>query len=432
MLTIKIWDCLTKDEQKACLKRPVQKYKEREQAVQEILIQVREQGDAALYELTTRFDQVNLSSIRTSITTKDSSALPLKTLKAIEQAIRNIRAYHKTQLPQTQRMSPISGVTITTVYKPLKRVGIYVPQGLISSLLMQVVPAQVAGCAEIIICTHPNAEGEIAASIRGAAALCGIDKIYTLGGAHAIAAMAYGTETVPKVDKIFGPGNSYVTQAKNIVAQDPEGAAIDLPAGPSEAMIVAGKEANPDFIAADLLAQAEHGGDSQVILICDNEGLALRVNEALRQQAKKLPRTPIVQQAFAQSCILISTNLSQTLKIINEYAPEHLLLQGSDVEPLSDQVQAAGTIFRGAWAAEALGDYATGSNHVLPTYGFARNHRGLSTRDFFTGFTVQDVNRQGLKSLAETVMTLAKMEQLTAHAYAVQVRLNALEVGQCL
>ncbi|HAT1596532.1 TPA: histidinol dehydrogenase [Legionella pneumophila] len=431
MLTIKNWQLLSENDKKRCLSRPRQNSAIKENVL-EIINQVQLSGDKALYDLTKRFDRVNLQYLQVPQEKIEQANIPQNALTAITQAIGTISSYHQSLLPENTEISTASGITIRNVYRPIQKVGLYVPGGnktpLVSSLLMQAIPAKVAGCPIKVLCTPPDAEGKINEHILVAARLCGIDTIYAIGGVQAIAAMAYGTESIIKVDKIFGPGNIYVTQAKTLVAIDPDGAAVDMPAGPSEVMILADNQANPEFIAADLLAQAEHGPDSQVILICDDCELANQVNQQLEIQMSYLSRTEFIKQSLVNSMIIICTNPSEQLDIINSYAPEHLIINRKTPETWVEKIMAAGTVFLGSWAAETMGDYVTGSNHVLPTSGFARNHSGLSTLDFMTRFTVQTINQEGIRNLGPAAMALAEIEGLDAHANAVQVRLNTLEV----
>lgn len=431
MLTIKNWQSLSIKEKQSCLSRPLITAAAKNTAM-EIIDQVRNRGDNALLELTQKLDGAALETIQIPEETIRQAKISPSALAAINEAINTITRYHQSLLPKSQAIETTEGVTIQTIYRPIQRVGFYVPGGnktpLVSSLLMQAIPALVAGCPIKVFCTPPDTQGCINKHLLVAARLCGIDTIYALGGAQAIAAMAYGTESVIKVDKLFGPGNSYVTEAKTLVASDPKGSAIDMPAGPSEVMILADNQASPAFIAADLLAQAEHGVDSQVLLICDSTRLAQEVNQQLKRQCEVLNRSQIIKKSLANSAIIICDDRAQQLEIINTYAPEHLIINRTDAEGWIAQINTAGTIFLGAWTAETLGDYVTGSNHVLPTNGFARNHSGLGTLDFLTRFTVQTVHQKGIKNVGHAAMTLAQIEGLDAHANAVAIRLNALEV----
>jgi len=455
MLTCIDWSEMTATERQNRLTRPMQK-RSAQNEVQAIIAAVREGGDEALRQFSREFDGVDIDSpalpakslVRTrrlgpgpTTNFRDETMLgqgptyasspgsiELAELSALKTAIRNIRAYHEATLPPAVQVDIAPGLRIERLYRPIDRVGLYVPGGnntpLISSLLMQAIPALVAGCPLRIVCTPPNARGEIDPRLLAAARLCGIEQIFRVGGAQAIAAMAYGTESIPRVDKIFGPGNAYVTEAKNQVALDANGAAIDMPAGPSEVMILADDQANPAYVAADLLAQAEHGPDSQVLLICDSVGFANAVNQALVAQFQTLSRQAIIQQSLAGSCIIICPDRPAVLAIVNEYAPEHLIINRLDNQGWVKDIRNAGTIFLGPWAAETMGDYISGSNHVLPTNGFARSHSGLSTLDFLKAISVQSIDRVGVKQLGEAACILARMEGLDAHANAVQQRLG--------
>ncbi|HHT0594253.1 TPA: histidinol dehydrogenase [Legionella anisa] len=431
MLSIKNWQSLSQDEKEICLTRPMQITSVKSK-VQEIIKQVRTLGDQALLAFTEQFDGVRLNSLQVPKQKIENACIGKASFAAITEAVKTITAYHQALLPENKKIDTANGISIYSTYRPIQRVGLYVPGGnrtpLISSLLMQAIPARVAGCPIKIFCTPPDVSGSINEHLLVAARLCGIDTIYMVGGAQAIAAMAYGTETVTKVDKIFGPGNSYVTEAKTLVASDPYGATIDMPAGPSEVMIIVDNQANPAFIAADLLAQAEHGVDSQVILICDSLQIAEQVNQQLHVQYNFLSRTQIIKQSLANSLIIVCAEKKEQLHMINSYAPEHLIINRKDAEFWVDEINAVGTVFLGAWAAETLGDYITGSNHVLPTNGFAKNHSGLSTLDFLTHFNVQSISKEGIKALGPAAITLAQIEGLDAHARAVEIRLNTLEL----
>lgn len=431
MLSIKKWPSLSQAEKDQCLARPLQTDSVNNKVV-EIINQVRTLGDKALFDLTQILDGARLSTLQVPLEKIQKAKINQQSLSAINQAIQTITAYHQSLLPENTNISTATGINILTTYRPIQKIGLYVPGGnktpLISSLLMQAITARVAGCPIKILCTPPDATGEINEHLLVAARLCGIDTIYTLGGAQAIAAMAYGTESIPKVDKIFGPGNNYVTEAKKLVSIDPFGAAIDMPAGPSEVMIIADDKANPAFVAADLLAQAEHGIDSQVILITQSRDFADKVNQELNVQLLNLSRQTIIKQSLANSMIIVCENSNEQLNIINSYAPEHLIINRDDCDSWVEKLIAVGTVFLGSWAAETMGDYVSGSNHVLPTSGFARSHNGLSTMDFLTLFNVQSINQEGIKNLGPAAVTLAQLEGLDAHANAVQIRLNTLEI----
>ena len=432
MLPIINWQTLSADAKRQQLTRPIDQ-STNQKIVAGIIKKVREEADSALIQLTREFDKVALSSLKVAQGDIDNAAIKKTEENALRQALKTINSLHEAFLPSAQTLETAPGIMIERFYRSIQAVGLYVPGGnntpLVSSLLMQALPAVIAGCPIRVLCTPPNPQGSIAPALLVAARLCQIDTIYLVGGAQAIAAMAYGTETIPKVDKIFGPGNAFVTEAKTQVSIDPEGAAIDMPAGPSEVMIVADSEANPDFVAADLLAQAEHGADSQVFLICDSVDWAEKVNKALEQQLSTLSRQAIIRQSLSKSAILLSDDREAVLQIINQYAPEHLILNCEGATSWVKNIYNAGTIFIGPWAAETMGDYVTGSNHVLPTNGFARNHSGLSVTDFLTSFTVQTITREGIESLGKAAYTLAMMEGLDAHANAVVQRLNNLGEG---
>lgn len=428
MLTIIDWQSLSQEEKQQKLSRPEQTFFFKDR-VQAIINTVKTRGDEALFEFSREFDKVDLKELRVPAENLQQAAINPKAMSALNQAIQNIRTLHEALKPNSMRIETAKGVSIERVYRPINAVGLYVPGGnntpLVSSVLMQAIPAAVAGCPIKILCTPPSNKGQIAPELLVAARLCGIDTIYLIGGAQAIAAMAYGTESIIKVDKIFGPGNAYVTEAKIQVTADPKGAAIDLAAGPSEVMVLADDEANPDFVAADLLGQAEHGIDSQSILICESPEFAETINLKLTAQLKHLSRQDILKQALQHARILVTTNRFEQLKIINDYAPEHLIINHSNAKDFVAEINAAGTIYLGPWSAETLGDYVTGSNHVLPTYGKARNQSGLSTIDFLKAFSVQTISKEGLKELGEAAQTLALMEGLDAHANAVKIRLES-------
>lgn len=424
------WNKLSETERQRLIERPL-KNNQIQNQVASIISDVRKDGDDALFAFARRFDGVPLSKLTLSTLNVGPSSIAKDVLNALQTAIGTITCYHKAMMPEPKNVETTVGVSLSRVYRPIERVGLYVPGGnktsLLSSLLMQAIPARLAGCATRVLCTPPNELGVVDPSLVVAAKLCGIETIYLVGGAQAIAAMAYGTTTIPKVDKLFGPGNGYVTEAKLQVAFDPEGAAIDLPAGPSEVMILADEYANPAWVASDLLAQAEHGIDSQVFLICESLGKALRVNEAIQTQLGNLPRRDFIKQSLEYGSVIICKDIKDQLSIVNAYAPEHLIINRRDAANLVDFVKSAGTIFLGSWATETMGDYVTGSNHVLPTYGFAKKFSGLGVSDFLKAISVQSVNEMGVRQLGLAAETLAIVEGLDAHAHAIRLRLNALE-----
>lgn len=435
MLSIFNWSNLSINEQKEQLKRAVQKNSSAD-LVAKIIAHVKEEGDKALLQYSRELDGVNLSELIISKKCIDQAKISKSAMAAIKSAIETITILHKTVMPKPIQINTAKGVYIERLYRPVDRVGLYIPGGnntpLISSILMQAIPALVAGCPTRILCTPPNSRGDIDPHLLVAARLCQIETIYPIGGAQAIAAMAYGTESVIKVDKIFGPGNSYVTEAKVQVSIDPEGAAIDMPAGPSEVLIIADEHANPNYVAADLLAQAEHGVDSQVILLCETKAFADLVNAAIAKQIQSLTRFEIISQSLQHSSILLCSSRAEMCAIVNRYAPEHLIINCIDAAGWVGDINNAGTIFLGPYSAETMGDYVTGGNHVLPTNGYARTHSGLSTNDFLKGISVQSVTKDGMQTLGDAAYTLAMMEGLDAHANAIRLRLNALENLECL
>jgi histidinol dehydrogenase len=426
------WKNLSAARRAAALRRPAQSAQPAiAAAVKMILAVVRRGGDRALRQLTKRFDRVDLRSLRVSaaeFATAEKS-LSRADLAALRTAHRNIRTFHAAQRPEDLRVETQPGIVCEKTVRPIGRVGLYVPGGsapLPSTALMLGVPSQIAGNPVRVLCTPPDKNGRINPWILCAARLCGITEIYKVGGAQAIAAMAYGTASIPKCDKLFGPGNAFVTEAKQQVARDAGGAAIDLPAGPSEVLVIADNRANPAFVAADLLSQAEHGPDSQVVLVTFGENFAVRVRAALEKQLADLPRAAIARRALAKSRIFIAANRAEAVEISNRYAPEHLILQVADSRGLLAGITTAGSVFLGDLTPESLGDYASGTNHVLPTYGWARACSGLGLADFQRTMTVQTASRAGLKKLGPVVERLALAEGLTAHQRAVRVRLEEI------
>ena len=399
--------------------------------VEEIVELVRTEGDSALRSLTMEFDQVELKSLEVTseeLSTADKT-LTRTTQNAIVAAAKNIERFHRDQIPKPISIDTTPGVRCERVIRPIQSIGLYVPGGenpLVSTALMLAIPATLAECPTAVLCSPPNKNGKINAEVLFVAKKYGIRKIFKLGGAQAIAAMAYGTQTVPKVNKIFGPGNRWVAAAKTHVSRDPSGAAQDLPAGPSELLVIADEEANPAFVAADLLSQAEHGPDSQVILVTNSESLADSVASQIVRQKIKLTRRAIVEEALSHSYTLTVTNLEMAINIANRYAPEHLILQIQYPRKLLDQITTAGSVFLGPWAPETVGDYCSGTNHVLPTYGLARSYSGLGVNDFLRTMTVQELNRDGIAAVGPLAETLARLEGLEAHGAAVAQRLKVL------
>ncbi|MGY5796325.1 histidinol dehydrogenase [Rheinheimera faecalis] len=431
------WQQLDKTAQQALLERPLQQESDSlKQTVRDIIRAVRSEGDAALLRFSREFDKLQSNPLRLADTLQQSLIASLSDdLKtAIQIAYRNIRTFHAAQLPHNIRIETQPGVVCELNYSALDQVGLYVPGGsapLPSTVLMLGVPAQLAGCRRVVLVTPPGQPeaGDIAAEIVYAASLCGITEIYTLGGAQAVAALAYGTETIGKVDKIFGPGNRFVTEAKQQVSQDARGAAIDMPAGPSEVLVIADDNANPVFVAADLLSQAEHGPDSQVVLVSPSEALLVNTISELKRQTALLPRAEIAKKALANSRLILTPDLATAALVSNQYAPEHLIIQTADDQALLGKLTNAASIFVGPYTPESAGDYASGTNHVLPTYGYSRNHSSLSLADFYRRYTVQTLTAAGMRDLGPTIVKLAKAEGLDAHANAVSFRLAELELS---
>ena len=421
-----IWNNLTETEKQTALSRPAQLVGESvTQAVEKIKQNVKTNGDKALFELAEQFDRIKLDSLVISAEQIEQAAsrIPEELKQAIQNAKRNIERFHNAQLPQGVDIETQAGVRCQVLTRPIQRVGLYIPGGsapLFSTVLMLAIPAKIAGCKKIVLCSPPP----IADEILYTANLCGVETIYAVGGAQAVFAMANGTETVAKVDKIFGPGNAFVTEAKRQVVQ--EGTAIDMPAGPSEVLVIADENADPDFVASDLLSQAEHGADSQVILVTPSETLAKQTALSIEKQLAALPRAETARKALSHSRTFIADSIEQAVEISNEYAPEHLVVQVENARDLLDSLDNAGSIFLGAYSPESMGDYASGTNHVLPTYGYTRTYSSLGLADFSKRMTVQELTPQGFKDLAKTVELMASAEQLDAHKQAVSIRLNKI------
>ena len=416
-----------KKEWSGVLQRPVLDAQNLLPKVQEVLDAIREKGDEAVKSYTLSFDQVNLSSLQLSDEQihQMASLLDPQVKKAIEVAKTNIEKFHQTQLQKVEKIETMPGVWCWRKSVGIEKVGIYIPGGtapLFSTVLMLGIPAKIAGCKEIILCTPPNKDGKIHPAIAYAAALIGIKNIYTIGGVQAIGAMAFGTESVPKVHKIFGPGNQFVTAAKQLVQQ--YGTAIDMPAGPSEVCVWADETAVPEFVAADLLSQAEHGADSQVLLVASQESIVVQVQHALQEQLAILPRMEFAEKALANSTAIVMTQTENALELINEYAPEHLILSIQNAELMAEKVWNAGSVFIGNFSPESVGDYASGTNHTLPTNGYAKAYSGVSVDSFVKKITFQQLTERGLTNIAQTVIDMAKAESLDAHAQAVQIRVD--------
>ncbi len=427
------WNTLDQAGRREALTRPAQSRADAlRRGVGEIIAAVRERGDAALRELSAKYDHCTLDGIAVGEAefVAAEAALDPGLKAAIREAAARIELFHRAVAPQPVAVETAPGVRVERMLRPISRVGLYVPAGsapLPSTALMLGVPAQIAGCPDVVLCSPARADGRCDEAVLYAARLTGVHKVFKLGGAQAIAAMAYGTDSVPKCDKLFGPGNAWVTEAKLQVSSDPEGAAIDMPAGPSEVLVIADAEANPVFVAADLLSQAEHGPDSQVILLSPSVDLLDRAAAEVERQCATLPRAAIASQALAQSRSIAVESLAQAVEVSNRYAPEHLILQVSAPRELLDGIDSAGSVFLGQWTPESVGDYGSGSNHVLPTYGYARSYSGLSVASYQKQISVQEVSADGLRNIGPCTATLAAAEQLEAHRRAVTLRLAVLE-----
>jgi len=424
------WSDLSSHEQATLLERPaLVAHDDIMQRAAQIIAAVRERGDTALHDFAKQIEGRDLESLKVSgaeIANAESTLQP-EAKAAIETAITNISCFHEAQTPAEIDIAVSRGVRCQRQNRAIDAVGLYVPAGsapLPSTAIMLAVPASIAACPVRILCTPADEDGNVNAATLYAAERSGITDVFKIGGAQAIAAMAYGTTIVPKVDRIFGPGNAWVTAAKSLVACDPAGASIDSPAGPSEVLVIADDTANPKFIAADLLSQAEHGEDSQVILITTNRGVAVEAINEARKQLARLPRQAIAQEALRHSHVILTDRVDTAIAISNRYAPEHLILQIVNPRTVLGQVRNAGSVFLGRWSPESVGDYCSGTNHVLPTYGAARSYSGLGVEQFMRQMTVQELSEEGLRSLAPTVFEFATLEGLDAHAEAVRLRLE--------
>ncbi len=433
-----IWNDIDTEEQNAILQRPVYDASNDKLStnVGDIISQVRNGGDDALLDLAKKFDGFAPDSLAVTAQDIDKAEKMLsdELKQAIQIAHKNITAFHTKQGFQPYSVETGTGIECKRIVRPLQTTGFYIPAGsapLFSTVLMISIPAQIAGCPNRILCsparknknTDTEQIGDIDPAILYAAKLCGITRIFRIGGAQAIAAMAYGTQTVPKVDKIFGPGNQYVTEAKKQVSSDPAGALLDMPAGPSEVCVIADETTDPVFAASDLLSQAEHDTQSQVVLITPSKNKAAQIMQAIDEQLQTLPRREIAKSAIKNSRIIIANDIPQAIKISNQYAPEHLILCFEDAEQYLNNITNAGSIFVGPWTPESAGDYASGTNHVLPTYGYARGISGLSVEAFQKTMSVQNISQQGLVQLGPSIIEMANAEGLDAHARAVSLRL---------
>ena len=435
MLKSYTWAALSDQDKQALLLRPALLDKpDLTEKVASILDQVKKGGDKALFNFCEKFDNVTLNQLKVSPEEIEEalSQVSDETKKALSRAADQIDCFHRQQMPKDIDTEINAGIRCQRQSRPIEKVGFYIPGGtapLPSSVLMMGIPSRIAGCSQRILCTPPQKYGKIDPVIIAAAQLCGIDSIYKVGGAQAIAAMAYGSETIPSVDKIFGPGNAWVTEAKSQVEKDPQGASIDMPAGPSEVMVIADKQANPDFIAADLLSQAEHGTDSQVVLVYNDDQVLTDVNESVEKQLSQLSRRDIAAASLNHSFAIKANSREQSIAIANAWAPEHLIIQTNEPEQMIPEIKHAGSVFIGPWSPESVGDYASGTNHVLPTYGYARSVSGLSLESFLKFITFQTLTPAGLKDLGPVVEHLAALEGLSAHKNAVTVRLAELNAN---
>jgi len=427
-LNITRWGALSPADRELLLQRPATGDAGLSGRVAAIVSRVRDGGDAALAALTREIDGVDPQPFEIGMPDLDAAAARVDRglVDALHDASDRIRRFHAADRPRDNAIDTAPGLRCEVRYQPLDPVGLYIPGGsapLVSTVMMLAIPATLAGCREIVMCSPPGRDGRVADEILAAARLCGVTRVFCAGGAQAIAALAYGTESVPRCAKIFGPGNAWVTEAKQQVAQDPRGAAIDLPAGPSEVLVIADRGAEPEHVAWDLLSQAEHGPDSQSVLVTDDERLAEAVVAQVRRLAASSPRLPILRQSLAASRVIVVDRIEDAVALSNAYAPEHLILNTDDADRLAGHVRNAGSVFVGPWTPESLGDYCSGTNHVLPTYGWARSHGALGVGDFMRRMTFQCASREGLARVGPTAERLAEVEGLEAHRMAVTSRL---------
>lgn len=411
------------------LKRPVMNVETLRGTVNEVLNRIKEEGDKAVLEYEERFDKVKLESLAvTEAEMKEAETLvPVELKAAILLAQKNIHTFHAAQKFEGKKVETVPGVTCWQKAVAIEKVGLYIPGGtapLFSTVLMLATPAQIAGCKEIVLCTPPNKEGKVNPAILYAAQVAGVNKIFKAGGVQAIGAMSYGTESVPKVYKIFGPGNQYVMAAKQQVSLHE--VAIDMPAGPSEVEVLADETANPAFVAADLLSQAEHGVDSQVVLITTSEKLMKEVEYEVQNQLSRLPRWEIADQSLANSKLILVKDMEEAIAMTNEYAPEHLIVETKDYMDWTEKIVNAGSVFLGSLTPESAGDYASGTNHTLPTNGYAKAYSGVSLDSFIRKITFQEINREGIQNIGPAIEVMAANEQLDAHKNAVTVRLKTV------
>ena len=427
--TVIDWNAVSEKEQDSLLMRPAVSASDTITAiVTDILKNVKDNGDEALREYNRKFDKTEVEDLLVAPEVFDAAeaALPEALKDAMRVAVSNLTKFHTAQRLTPVSVETMKGILCEQVTRPIDSVGLYIPGGtapLFSTALMLLIPAQIAGCRKVVLCSPPPIAPEILFACR----LCGVEAVYQVGGAQAVAAMAFGTESIPKVDKIFGPGNAFVTEAKRQVSQRLDGAAIDMPAGPSEVLVIADAGANPAFVASDLLSQAEHGPDSQVVLLTPDASFAQRVAEETEKQLAALPRREIAEKALSASRLIVARDLDQCVEISNRYGPEHLIIETRNARALVDSVTNAGSVFLGDWSPESTGDYASGTNHVLPTYGYAATYSSLGLADFQKRMTVQELSADGLRQIGAVVELMAAAERLDAHKNAVTVRLNALK-----
>ena len=427
------WPALSASERCAALQRPAQQDAQSlQQRVREIIRDVRTRGDEAVLEYTRRFDCPSLDALEVGPAEFVAAQRTLNADQraALDRAISNVRRFHEAQRSEPMIVHTSPGVVCERHDRAIDAVGLYVPAGvapLPSTATMVAVPAQIAGCRTRIMCTPPRRDGLADPAVLTVARLCGIERVFKVGGAQAVAAMAYGTAAIPKVDKVFGPGNAWVTAAKLLCANDPAGAALDLPAGPSEVLVIADESARAEFVASDLLAQAEHSADAQVILVTNSRELADATLIELETQIRRLGRESTVRESINHARLIVVDSLDAAFELSNTYAPEHLIVQTREPRTWLPKVRNAGSVFLGTWTPETMGDYCSGTNHVLPTYGFARAYSGLGLTDFTRRMTVQELTADGLRDLGPTAIAIAGLEGLHAHANAVQVRLTRLQ-----
>lgn len=425
------WQAISSAQRQQVLQRPPLPVTGLHARVAEIIDRVRQHGDAALSEYALRFDQVALRQLEVNEQewAAAKSQVSTRVVEAIDEAVQRIDDFHSACKPVGLNMETAAGLRCEARYLPISPVGLYVPGGsapLISTVIMLAVPARIAGCKQVVMCTPPDANGQVAPAILVAAARCGVKRVFKVGGAQAIAAMGLGTETIPACAKLFGPGNAWVTEAKQQISASPGGAARDMPAGPSEVLVIADDTADASAACWDLLSQAEHGPDSQAILISTSSALLAKVQQLLPDLAASLPRSHILRDSLQYLRLILVPSIDVAVEISNEYAPEHLIINCAGADKAASQVTAAGSVFIGPWTPESLGDYCSGTNHVLPTYGYARAYSGLSVNDFMRRMTLQRASNFGLRTVGPCAVTLAREEGLEAHAMAVEYRLTNL------